>query len=142
MPFQLLQSDLLRLRQQHHGGNIFDNHQKLRQTGVGNSARVFGKMSLTCRTQKISKSCCKTHSLIANESVKRVRTMRPQHMLVTSSLFPSSAARLDYVPGRTEWCWCASFTRSSVEWLSSGQWRVGIASLNGLGQWVDEFSAS
>ena len=39
-------------------------------------------------------------------------------------------ARFEYVPGRTEWRWCTSFTRSSVEWLSSGQWRVGIASRN------------
>ena len=30
-----LQSDLLRPRQQHHGGNIFDNHRKLRQKGGG-----------------------------------------------------------------------------------------------------------
>ena len=47
---------------------------------------------------------------------------------VTSSLFSSSAAGFDYVPGWTEWCWCTSFTRSSVEWLSSGQWRAWIAS--------------
>lgn len=84
-----MQSDLLRPRQQHHGGNIFDNHRKLRQKRGRKGELVVGKIDASAR--------------------------------VTSSLFSSSAARFEYVPGRTEWRWCTSFTRSSVEWLSSGQ---------------------